>query len=195
MILSIIIPKAPSTDEQVFLDKFYLLVCTWKNWQLLLDKEPGLKASRTSFSTIRKLACVYVQQGTLGQEIFVYVLNSCGLVKVAKKKYCQISRTHEQINPVKENLLVCTGLQWFPWNDSPMLCYLSYACFVTESSSFNFNIVTSNVKFTFKIMFKIYNDDHIDIEGLHWITKYHIQNRPYHLLFSGLSTGLAFQRL
>ena len=55
----------PHTDEQVFLDKFYLLVCTRKNWQFFLGKEPGLKASRTGFST-RKLARVYVQQGTLG---------------------------------------------------------------------------------------------------------------------------------
>ena len=71
--------------------------------QFFLDKEPGLKASRTSFST-RRLARVYVQQGTLDNGIFVYVLNSCGLVKVVKKKYCQISRTLEQIKPFKENL-------------------------------------------------------------------------------------------
>ena len=68
----------------------------------MLDKERGLKSSRTSFST-RKLARVYVQQGTLGKGIFVYVLNSCDLVKVVKK-YCQISHTQEQIKPVKENL-------------------------------------------------------------------------------------------
>ena len=74
-----------------------------KNRQFFLDKEPGLKASRTSFST-RKLARVYVQQGALDKIIFVYVLNSCGLVKVVKKKYCQISRTQEQTKPVKENL-------------------------------------------------------------------------------------------
>ena len=48
-----------------------------------LDKEPDLKASRTSLST-RKLACVYVQQGTLYKGIFVYILNSCGLIKVVK---------------------------------------------------------------------------------------------------------------
>ena len=60
----------------------------------------------------------------LDKGIFVYVLNSCGLVKVVKKKYFQISRTQEQIKPVKENmfgsepvkklvkenLLVCTRL-------------------------------------------------------------------------------------
>ena len=63
----------PRTDEQVFLDKFYLLLCTRKNWKFFLDKKPGLKASRTSFST-RKLARVYVQQRTLDKGIFVYVL-------------------------------------------------------------------------------------------------------------------------
>ena len=70
----------------------------------------------------------------LTRELFVYVLNSCGLVKVVRKKHYQISRTQEQINPVKdnlsrktcssyrrvselakklvkENLLVCTGLK------------------------------------------------------------------------------------
>ena len=69
----------------------------------------------------------------LTRELLVYVLNSCGLLKVVKKKYCQISRTQEQTKPVKEklsrkncssyrrgselvkklvkeNLLVCTGL-------------------------------------------------------------------------------------
>ena len=45
-----------------------------------------------------KLARVYVQQA-----------NSWGLVGV-KKKHCEISRTQEQLKPVKENLLVCTGL-------------------------------------------------------------------------------------
>ena len=45
-----------------------------------------------------------MQQGTLDKGIFVYVLKSCGLVKVVKKKYCQISRTQERIKPVKENL-------------------------------------------------------------------------------------------
>ena len=34
----------------------------------------------------------------------LYVHNSCGLAKVVKKKYCQISRTQEQIKPVKDNL-------------------------------------------------------------------------------------------
>ena len=34
-------------------------------------------------------------------ELFVYVLNSCSLVK---KKCCQISRTQEQMKPVKGNL-------------------------------------------------------------------------------------------
>ena len=43
-----------------------------------------MKASRTNFST-RKRARVYVQQGALDKGIFVYVLNSCGLVKVVKK--------------------------------------------------------------------------------------------------------------
>ena len=33
----------------------------------------------------------------LTRELFVYVLNPCGLVKVIKKKYCQNSRTKEQI--------------------------------------------------------------------------------------------------
>ena len=42
----------------VFLEKFYLLVCTRKIWQFFLDKEPGLKASCSSFSS-RKLALVY----------------------------------------------------------------------------------------------------------------------------------------
>ena len=46
---------------------------------------------------------MYVQQETLDNGIFVYVLNSCGLVKVVKKKD-QISRTQEQTKPVKENL-------------------------------------------------------------------------------------------
>ena len=41
---------------------------------------------------------------TLDYRIFVYVLNSCGLVKVVQKKYCQISRTQEEIRPVEENL-------------------------------------------------------------------------------------------
>ena len=83
----------PHTDEQVF-----------------LDKEPGLKASPTSFST-RKLARVYVQQGTLDKGIFVYVLNSCGLVKVVRKKilsnfaYTGTNKScQEQL--VKENLFV-----------------------------------------------------------------------------------------
>ena len=51
-------------DEQVFLDKFYLLVCTAKVWQLFLDKEP--------IST-RKILCVYGRQGKLGQVIAQYV--------------------------------------------------------------------------------------------------------------------------
>ena len=74
-----------------------------KKWQFSLDKGPGLKASRTNFST-RKLARVYVQQGRLDKRIFVYVPNSCGLVKAVKKKYCQISRTQEQTKPAKESL-------------------------------------------------------------------------------------------
>ena len=44
-----------------------------------------------------------VQQRTIDKRIFVYVLNSRGLVKVVKKKYCQISRTQEQTKPVKGN--------------------------------------------------------------------------------------------
>ena len=40
-----------------------------------------------------------MQQGTLYKGIFVYVLNSCGLIKVVKKKYCQILLTQEQIKP------------------------------------------------------------------------------------------------
>ena len=40
----------------------------------------------------------------LKRELFVYVLNSCGLVKVVKKNNCQISRTQEQIKPAKKNL-------------------------------------------------------------------------------------------
>ena len=39
-------------------------------------------------------------------ELLVYVLNPCGLAKVFKKIYCQISRTQEQIKPVKENLFI-----------------------------------------------------------------------------------------
>ena len=96
----------PRTNEEVFLEKFDLLVCTRKKCGLFfLDKEPGLKASRTSFST-RKLARVYVQQGTLDKGIVCLPTNSCVLVTDVKKKYCQISRTHEQIKPVKENLFV-----------------------------------------------------------------------------------------
>ena len=71
------------------------------------DNKPRLKASRTSFST-RKLARVYVQQGTLNKGIFVYVLNSCGLVNVVKKKYCKISPTHEQIS-LSMTTLTCQG--------------------------------------------------------------------------------------
>ena len=78
------------------------------------------------------LVCTWNKEHLRG-ELFVYVLNSCGLLKVVKKKHCQISRTQEQIKPVKdklsrktcspyrcvsklvkklvkENLLVCTGL-------------------------------------------------------------------------------------
>ena len=40
----------------------------------------------------------------LTRKSFVYVPNSCGLVKIVKKKYCQISRTQEQIKPDMENL-------------------------------------------------------------------------------------------
>ena len=47
---------------------------------------------------------MYVQQGTLDKGVFVYVLNSCGLVKIVKKRYCQISRTQEEIKLVKDNL-------------------------------------------------------------------------------------------
>ena len=82
----------PRKDEQVFLDKFYLLVCTRKN-DNFLGKKPGLKASRTSFST-RKVARVYVQQGTFEKGIYVYVLNSCGLVKVVKKNIVEF-RVHK----------------------------------------------------------------------------------------------------
>ena len=39
-------------------------------------------------------------------ELFVYLLNSCSLVKVIKKKYSQTSRTQEQKKPAKENLFV-----------------------------------------------------------------------------------------
>ena len=42
----------------------------------------------------------------LARNLFVYVRNSCGVVQAVKKKYCQISRTQEQIKPVKENLFV-----------------------------------------------------------------------------------------
>ena len=89
-----------------------------KKLTFFLDKELGLKANRTSFST-RKLAPVYVQQGTLDRGIFVYVLNSCGLVKVVKKKYCQISPTQEQIKPVKENFSrkTCWSVQGFKMAD------------------------------------------------------------------------------
>ena len=70
----------------------------------------------------------------LRSELFVKVLNSCVLVKVVKKKYCQISYTgprnklslsrktcssYRRLSElgkklVKENLLVCTGLKNFP---------------------------------------------------------------------------------
>ena len=63
----------PRTDEQFFLDKFYLLVCTTKNWQVFLDKEPSWKAGHASFST-RKLVRVYSHQGKI------------------------VRRTHERIN-------------------------------------------------------------------------------------------------
>ena len=88
----------PRADEQVFLDKFYLLPC-------VSEKESVLKASRTSFSTRQEnlLVCIRATRNTY-KGFFVYVLNSCGLVKVVKKKYCQISRTQGQIKPVKENL-------------------------------------------------------------------------------------------
>ena len=39
----------PRTDEQLFLEKVLLLVRTQKNWQVFLDKEPGLIASHDSF--------------------------------------------------------------------------------------------------------------------------------------------------
>ena len=73
------------------------------------DKGPGLKASPTSFST-RKLARGYVQQGTLDKGIFVYVLNSCGLVKIVRKKISNFAYTGTnkscQGQLVKENLFV-----------------------------------------------------------------------------------------
>ena len=48
-------------------------MCTAKNWQVFLDKEPGLKAGHASFST-RKLVRVYGRQGKI------------------------VRRTHEKIN-------------------------------------------------------------------------------------------------
>ena len=124
----------PHTDEQVFLDKFsltsFICSCVREKIDIFLDKEPGLKASPTSFST-RKLARVFVQQRTLDKGIFVYVLNSSGLVKVVRKKIlsnfaytginysCNLSRktcsSYRRVSElvkklVKENLLVCTGL-------------------------------------------------------------------------------------
>ena len=64
----------PRTDEQVFLDRFSLtsFICSCVREKIdnfsLTIREPGLKASRTNFST-RKLARVYVQQGTLDKGI------------------------------------------------------------------------------------------------------------------------------
>ncbi len=56
--------------SQFFLDKFYLFVCTTKNWQVFLDKEPGSKAGFWTRKTIR----VYSQPGKI------------------------VCRTHEKIN-------------------------------------------------------------------------------------------------
>ena len=65
--------STPRTDEQVFLDKFYLLVCTRKKSQFFLDKEPALKASRTSFQQGNLLVCTCNNEH-LTRELFVYVL-------------------------------------------------------------------------------------------------------------------------
>ena len=48
----------PRRDEKFFLDKVLLLVCTRKNQQVFLDKEPCLKASHDSFQT-SKTVCVW----------------------------------------------------------------------------------------------------------------------------------------
>ena len=66
-------------DQQFFLDNFSLTsficscMCTAKNWQVFLDKEPCWKAGHASFST-RKLVRVYGRQGKI------------------------VRRTHEKIN-------------------------------------------------------------------------------------------------
>jgi hypothetical protein len=41
----------PCKDEQIVLDKFYLLVCRARNWQLFVAKEPCFKASHPNFWT------------------------------------------------------------------------------------------------------------------------------------------------
>ena len=51
----------PRTEWQFFLDELLLLVYTRKNWQVFLEKEPGLKARHDSFQTrktVRVWSCL-----------------------------------------------------------------------------------------------------------------------------------------
>jgi hypothetical protein len=50
---------------KVYLGKFCLLVCTAKNWQFFLAKEPCSKASHANFWTRKICSCVYGLQGKL----------------------------------------------------------------------------------------------------------------------------------
>ena len=47
-------------------------------------------------------SCVRATRGTLDNGIFVYVLNSCGLVKVFKKKYCKFCVHRNKQSPSRE---------------------------------------------------------------------------------------------
>ena len=61
----------PRTDKQFFLDKLLLLVCTLKNRQVFLDKEPGLKASHGSFQLVKVFVFgrVYGRPGKTDKEM------------------------------------------------------------------------------------------------------------------------------
>ena len=100
-----------SESSPVQTSKFSLTIficsCVHEKIAHFLDKEPGLKASRTGFQQGNLLVCTCNKEH-LTRELFVYVLNSCGLVKVVKKEYFTYARTNKgsQGKLVEENLFV-----------------------------------------------------------------------------------------
>ena len=89
-------------DEQVFLDKFSLT-----GFSCSCVREISQCFFLTSTRPHELACCTYTRASFIVEKLVRLAFKPGPL----SRKNCHFSRTHEQIKLVKENLLVCTGLQ------------------------------------------------------------------------------------